>query len=164
MRAAPPSLAKRIGWRLIAVMLASVGLGAAAAGWRALAVVQGLEDTTLKTQAETVVDHLRPRPGGVPVLQLPADLAAAFRASRGTNFYLVTDQAGRPLFASAPTSAQVLAGAMHADGLFRVAASPAEPHGLLGYATTVGPWRVFVAQNREQVENLVRGVLADLLT
>lgn len=164
MRAAPPSLARRIGWRLTAVMFAAVSLGAIAVGWRALAAVQGLEDTTLQTQAESVADHLRLGSDGVPVLQLPADLAAAFRASRGANFYLVIDEAGQPILSSAPAAAQVLAGALHANGLFRVAASPAQPHGLLGYATTAGHWRVFVAQSREQVENLVRSVLAELLT
>ncbi len=158
-------LARRLAWRLGLVLVVAIGLAALAVGWRAIVTARALDDTTLQAQVAAVAGALATAPDGAPRLDLPPALAAAFHAAGGSSVFVVADIDGRPRLASDPTAAALIAPYLPArDGLFRVAASPRYPEGLLGYAARAGPWRVAVAQSREQSEALVASLLTEFFS
>lgn len=159
-----PSLAARLARRLALVVIAAIAIAGLAVGWRSVVVVRALDDTALQDQAETLATFLSTGAAGQPVLALPPSLAAAFRASAGDNVYLITNKDGAILKASQPDAVSQLAPVPTTPGLFRLPPSAHHPAGVLGFVRSVGPWRIVVAQSREQSEALVRAVLADLLT
>ncbi len=158
-------LARRLAWRLALVLMAAIGLAAAAVGWRAVVTARALDDTTLQAQVAAVAAALATSPDGAPLLSLPPALTAAFAASGGSSVFVIADAKGRPELSSTPEAGALIAPYLPPhDGLFRVAASPRYPEGMLGYTVHTGPWRVAVAQSREQSEALVDSLLAEFFS
>lgn len=158
-------LARRLAWRLGLVLVLAIGTAAVAVGWRAIVTARALDDATLQAQVAAVTSALAAAPDGQPRLALPAELAAAFRASGGSSAFVIADQAGQALLSSDPEVAALIVPYIPPrDGLFRVPASPHHAEGMLGYATRSGQWRVAVAQSREQSEALVGSLLAEFFS
>lgn len=159
-------LARRLAWRLAAVMLASVMLAAAAVAWRTVATVRSLDDAALQSQARLVAGQLSAGSDGRPVLSQPEPLAAVFSASDGQSLFIVFDGQDVPI---AMTDSRAVAlvrpflPSRPQAGYFRVPPSATYPDGLLGIVRPVGAWRVVVAQAQEQNEALVESLLRDFL-
>jgi signal transduction histidine kinase len=159
-------LAQRLAWRLAAVMLVSVLLAAAAVAWRTVATIRSLDDAALQSQARLVASQLSAGTDGRPVLKLPGHLAAAFSASDGQNLFVVYDRQDVATASSDPGAAdnlQPYVPPRPREGLFRVPPSEAFPDGLIAVVQAAGPWRVVVAQAREQNEALVESLLREFL-
>lgn len=145
-------------------MVLGVGLAATAVAWRTLATLRSIDDAALQSQARLVADRLSTGADGRPVLRLPAELDATFRRTDERNVFLVYDAAGHPLLASdAQAVASITAVLPARQGFFRAAPSPGFRQGLVGVAIPAGPWRVAVAQAREQNEGLSRSLMRDFL-
>lgn len=158
-------LTHRLAWRLSLVLVTAVCLAAIAVGWRAIVTARSLEDASLQAQVAAIVSGLVAGPDGLPRLDLPADLKAAFEASHGTSIFLVTDQSALPLLSSEQRDAALVARFLPAqDGLFRVPVSDRYREGMVGFVTGVGRWRVAVAQSREQSEVLISSLLTEFFS
>lgn len=159
------SLAQRLAWRLGAVLVVAIGLAAVAVGWRAIVTARALDDTALQAQERAVAAHLSVSTDGTPRLDLPSDLMAAFHSGPEGNGFIVVGPAGEVRLASDPADATLIVPYLPpANGLFRVPAIPAHPHGLVGFVQRVGTWRVAVAQGSEQSEVLVRSMLDEFFS
>ncbi len=162
----PWRLSIRLALRLAAVMVAAIALAAAAVAWRTIATVRELDDTALQDQARAVAEHLGTGPGGALRLDLPPALEAAFRTSEGDNLYLICDRQNRPVAGSDPGQADPILPFLPApgsEGFFRVPPSEVHPSGMVGLLTDARPWRVVVAQGREQSEVLVDSLLQEFM-
>ncbi len=162
----PGRLSTRLALRLAAVMIAAIVLAAGAVAWRTIAAIRELDDSALQNQARALAKHLSAGPDGALRLDLPAALAAAFRDSDGDNLYLICDPQTRPLAGSDLSQADLILPFLPAGtaaGFFRVPPSDAHPSGMVGLLTVAGPWRIVVAQGREQSEVLVDSLLQEFL-
>lgn len=159
------SLTVRLAWRLAAVLVVSVGLAAAAVGWRAIKTARALDDAALQRQARAVADHVRTGADGAPTVELPPAVAQTFEPGPDSSVYLILGPDGRErLESDAVLTPLLLAYAPAHEGLFRIPASPSQAKGMVGYAMRTGPWRVVVAQDTEQGEALVRSLLAEFFS
>jgi len=159
-------LARRLAWRLAVVMLAGVGLAAAAVAWRTIATIRSIDDAALQSQAQLVASQLAAGPDGRPTLQLPGTLAARFRESDDGSFFLVYGRSDHALIAWDANAAAAVGPFVPpppATGLFRVPPSVDYPEGMLGAVIDAGPWRVVVAQTHEQSQALLDSVLHEFL-
>jgi two-component system sensor histidine kinase TctE len=159
-------LARRLAWRLAAVMLAAVALAAAAVAWRTLATLRSLDDAALQSQARLVAGQLAAGPDGRPVLHLPGQLAAMFSASDGQSLFVVYDGKDVAAAASDPRAADIVRPFLPPRpraGLFRVPPSATYTDGLVGVVIPTGAWRVVVAQAQEQNEALIESLLREFL-
>jgi signal transduction histidine kinase len=159
-------LSTRLALRLAAVMVAAIALAAAAVAWRTIATIRELDDTALQNQARAIAMHLGAGPDGALRLDLPPALEAAFQSSDGNNLYLICDPQNRPLAGSDPGQADLLLPFLPppgADGFFRAPPSDAHPHGMVGLLTIARPWRIVVAQGREQSEVLVDSLVQEFM-
>lgn len=158
-------LARRLAWRLAAVMVAAVVLAGGAVAWRTVATVRSLDDAALQSQARLVAGQLSPGPDGRPVLHMPGSLAAAFDTSDGQSLFIVYDASDAPAAASDPRAdALVHPFLPPRPGFFRVPRSATYPDGLLGVVVPAyGRWHVVVAQAQEQIEAMVDSLLREFL-
>lgn len=157
-------LARRLAWRLALVLVGAIGLAGTAVGWRAIVTARALEDTTLQAQVAAVASALTTGPDGAPRLDLAPDLQAAFRAAEGSSVYVIVDTQGRPRLSSDDAAGSLVAPYLARDGLFKVPPSDRYPQGMLGFVARAGPWRVAVAQSREQSEALASSLLTEFLS
>jgi signal transduction histidine kinase len=164
----PPvwSLARRLGWRLAAVMVAAILLAAGAVAWRTIATVHALDDSALQNQADLIARSLSAIPNDAKDIALPEELVAPFRASDGDNLFVVYDRNGRLVATSDPREAAQLAPIMAQPmrmGFFRLPSTIGHERGMLGLVTAIGPWRVVVLQGREQTAVLLDSLMGNFL-
>ena len=165
-RSRPWRLSTRLALRLAAVMVAAIALAAAAVAWRTIAAIRELDDTALQNQARAIAMHLGTGPDGALRLDLPPSLAAAFRASDGDNLYLICDRQNRPVAGSDLARADLILPFLPepgTEGFFRVPPSDLHPSGMVGLLTDAEPWRIVVAQGREQSEVLVDSLVQEFM-
>ncbi|MDE2515660.1 MAG: HAMP domain-containing histidine kinase [Rhodospirillales bacterium] len=169
-RAAPAArpwfLVSRLAWRLSAVTLVGVALGASAVAWRTLATISSVDDAALQSQARLVAEQLSTGPDGRPVLHLPAELEATFGRTDERAAFLVFDRAGHVLLASDPTTVPSVLAALDPPpwtGLFRAPPSPDYPNGMVGALIATRHWRVAVVQAHELNEGLARSLVRDFM-
>ena len=158
------SLSARLGWRLAAGMLAAILLAAAAVAWRTVATVQELDDSALQNQVRLIAAQL-PSGRDSRHIVLPEDLVAPFRASDGDNIFLVYG-GEQVLAASDRKAAAAIAPFLprrRYEGYFRVPIMAGHDRGMVGLATQVGPWRILVAQGREQTAVLLDSLMANFM-
>ena len=158
-------LSRRLAWRLAAVMAIAMILAAAAVVWRTLATIGSLDDAALQSQARLVASLVSVGPDGKPRLDLSGPLAAAFRDSDSSSFFVVYDPTGAVAFSSNALAPAAIAPYAPPSwhGFFRAPRSGLFPDGLLGVQEHQGPWRVVVAQAHEQQEGLVESLLREFL-
>lgn len=160
----PWSLAARLGWRLVAVLMAAIALAAGTIAWRAVATIHELDDQALQNQARLLVAKL-PADAKVPI-SIPDDLVDSFRASDGDNVFMV--YRGAELASTSDPAAALLIApflkAPNADGFFRLPVVPGHGHGMIGLTVTAGPWQVVVMQGREQSSVLLESLSANFVT
>jgi signal transduction histidine kinase len=162
-------LARRLAWRLAAVMLVAITLAGASVAWRTVATIRSLDDAALQSQARLVAGQLSAGPDGRPILHLPGQLAEAFSGSDGQSLFIVYDRQDKPAAFSDPRAIDAVRPFLPPrpqTGFFRVPPG-SYTDGLLGVVIAAGEWRVVVAQAQEQnealVESLVREYLATAL-
>jgi signal transduction histidine kinase len=157
-------LARRLAWRLAAVMAIAMVLAAGTVVWRTLATIRSLDDAALQSQARLVASHLSIGPDGKPRLDLSTQLEAAFRGTDAQSLFVVYDPAGQAVFASDQQAVAAIAPYRPRErGFFRVPPGDIYPEGLLGVLVRDGRWRVVVAQAHEQQEGLVESLLREFL-
>ena len=145
--------------------MVAIGMAAVAVGWRAIVTARALDDTALQAQARAVAAHLSTTADGTPRLDLPQGLLAAFHSGPEGNGFIIMGPAETVPLASDPTDAALIAPYLPpTDGLFRVPAIPAHPHGLVGFVRRAGVWRVAVVQGSGQSEVLVRSMLDEFFS
>jgi signal transduction histidine kinase len=170
---APVSLTAQLTWRLVVLMCAAIVAVAAVIGWQTFASVHEIDDTALQNQARMLARQLESRasaarssPGeAFPPEQarLPDAIRDLFRESDGDSLYVVVDRAGRLVDTSSPHRAASILPLIGANGYFRVPPGPEHPSGMLGYGMGVGPWRIAVAQRRDEREALINAVFASFV-
>lgn len=165
MRSRPWGLTRRLASRLALLLVVAVGLAGLAVGWRAIVTARALDDSTLQAQAAAIAGALEVGPDHTPQLHLPPNLAAAFRAADGSSLFVITDTKGQTLLSSDPTAARLVTAYLPAhNGLFHVPPTRNYREGMLGFIKRSGPWRVVVAQTRDQSEALVSSLLTEFLS
>ncbi len=160
----PWSLAARLGWRLVAVLMAAIALAAGTIAWRAVSTVHELDDQALQNQARLLVARL-PADAKAP-LSIPEDLVNSFRASDGDNVFMVY-RGAELASTSDPAAAALIAPFLkprNADGFFRLPMVPGHRNGMIGLTVTDWPWRVVVMQGREQSSVLLESLSANFIT
>ena len=161
----PWSLARRLAWRLAAVMASAVIIAATAIAWRGWVALHDLRDAGLAQQA-AMVSRALPPSDIQGSFKLPATLTARFRLSGGDNLFAVEDNQGRLVTASDLAKAQTflpLSPNPPRPGLFELGRLPGHSHGMIGFMEQNGARWVLVLQGRDQADALADGVLARLM-
>jgi signal transduction histidine kinase len=99
MRAAQPSLIRRIFWRLTFISVVAVALAYGLLLLHYVNTRDTLRDRSLRGQAEDVADAVRLGPDGLIRLDLPQELLDSYRQSTGRYGFTVLDERSRVLFA-----------------------------------------------------------------
>jgi signal transduction histidine kinase len=163
MRHPPWSLARRLAWRLVAVMTTAVILAAVAIAWRGWVALHDLRDAGLAQQAAMVSQAIPQTSQRVDSFSPPPDLTAKFRLSDGDNLYLVEDSEGKLLATSdvfqAATLLPLLPSPLH-PGVFTLGRLAGHSDGMIGFIKRSGSRWVVVLQGRDQGDALADGLLA----
>jgi two-component system, OmpR family, sensor histidine kinase TctE len=98
----PRSLQLHLALRLAALFLAATAVAVAALVYESYETADSLSDQDLTQRARDLAGAITASAAGLPALQLPPELAAAYSSASETAVYLVRDAEGRVIAASHP--------------------------------------------------------------